>query len=71
MSAMSLTGLEVAGMNEEQMKNEKLYQTTMHIARRMLGEGLISREEYAIIDTKMSEKYAITLGTLFADIDLI
>lgn len=58
-------------MSKEQMRREKLYQITMSIAKRMLTDGLISKEEYAIIDTKMKEKYQPTLGTLFADIDLI
>lgn len=58
-------------MSKEQMKREKLYQITMSMAKRMLDDGLISKEEYAIIDTEMKEKYRPTLGTLFADIDLI
>lgn len=58
-------------MSKEQMKMEKLYQITMSMAKRMLDDGLISKEEYAIIDTEMKEKYRPTLGTLFADIDLI
>lgn len=58
-------------MNKEQMEREKLYQTTMSIARMMLKNTLISREEYAEIDTKMQEKYCPSLGTLFADIDLL
>lgn len=58
-------------MSKEQMRREKLYQITMSIAKRMLADGLISKEEYTIIDTKMKEKYQPTLGTLFADIDLI
>lgn len=58
-------------MNKEQMAHEKLYQTTMSIARTMLKNALISREEYAEIDTKMREKYRPSLGTLFADIDLL
>lgn len=58
-------------MSKEQMRREKLYQITMSIAKRMLADGLISKKEYTIIDTKMKEKYQPTLGTLFADIDLI
>ena len=58
-------------MSKEQMVREKLYQTTMSIARRMLRNSLISKEEYAVIDTKMKEKYHPILGTLFADIDLL
>ena len=71
MLATSSTDSEVAAMSKEQMRREKLYQITMSIAKRMLADGLISKEEYAMIDTKMKEKYQPTLGTLFADIDLI
>lgn len=56
------------------MKNfhkEKLYQATMLYAKMMFRKGIISREEYAAFDTKMREKYAPSLGTLFCDIDLI
>lgn len=58
-------------MSKEQMAREKLYQTTMSIARRMLRNSLISKEEYAVIDTIFTEKYHPILGTLFADIDLL
>lgn len=58
-------------MNKEQLNNEKLYQTTMSIARKMLKNDLVSKEEYAVIDTKMRKKYQPILGTLFSDIDLM
>ena len=58
-------------MSKDEFRNEKLYQTTMHLARKMLEEGIISEEEYRQIDTIFSEKYQPTLGTLFADIDLL
>ena len=58
-------------MSKEEFKNEKLYQATMHIARKMFNEGLITEEEYRQIDTIFSEKYQPTLGTLFADVDLL
>lgn len=58
-------------MNKEEFRNEKLYQITMHIARQMLAEGLISEKEYRQIDTLFTEKYKPILGTLFADIDLL
>lgn len=57
-------------MNEQEFRNEKLYQTTMHIARKMLSEGLISEEEYCQIDTIFLEKYHPIIGTLFSDISL-
>ena len=58
-------------MSKEQMRREKLYQVTMCMVKRLLGLGIITREEYAEIDTRMREKYEPSLGTLFADIDLI
>ena len=38
-------------MSKEDFRNEKLYQTTMHLARNMLEEGIISEGEYRQIDT--------------------
>lgn len=53
-------------MNEDQFEREKLYQATMNMFRSMLKNGLITEEQYAIIDTKMLLKYQPLLGTLFA-----
>lgn len=68
--ATLLTTSKEAEMSKEEFKNEKLYQTTMHLARKMLTEGLISEDEYRQIDTIFLEKYRPTLGTLFSDIRL-
>jgi hypothetical protein len=43
-------------MSEEMFNAEKLYRATMTIAKSMLTKGLITAEEYTIIDTKMLEK---------------
>ena len=69
-NATSLTGLEVAAMSKEEFKNEKLYQTTMHLVRQMLSEGIISEDEYCQIDTIFLEKYQPVFGTLFSDFRL-
>ena len=67
MSATSQTASEVVmAMNEDQFEREKLYQATMNMFRSMLKNGLINEEQYAIIDTKMLQKYQPLLGTLFA-----
>lgn len=58
-------------MNKEQMRREKLYQITMSMVKKMLSDGLISKEEYAKIDIEMKEKYKPIFSTLFSDIDLI
>lgn len=60
----------VVAMSREEFRNEKLYQTTMHLARKMLSEGIISEEEYRQIDTIFLEKYKPVFGTLFSDISL-
>lgn len=60
----------VTAMSKEELRNEKLYQTTMHLARKMLEEGIISEEEYRQIDTIFLEKYKPVFGTLFSDISL-
>jgi len=67
---ISLTGSEVAAMSKEEFRNEKLYQTTMHLVRKMLSEGIISEKEYCQIDTIFLEKYRPVFGTLFSDIRL-
>lgn len=66
MSATSQTASEaVMAMNEDQFEREKLYQATMNMFRSMLKKGLITEEQYTIIDTKMLQKYQPLLGTLF------
>lgn len=71
MNATSLTVSKVVTMmSKEEFRNEKLYQTTMHLARKMLEEGIISEEEYRQIDTIFLEKYKHVFGTLFSDISL-
>ena len=67
MSATSQTASEaVMAMNEDQFEREKLYQATMNMFRSMLKKGLITEEQYTIIDTMMLQKYQPLLGTLFA-----
>ena len=51
-------------MSKEEFRNEKLYQTTMHLARKMLSDGLISEDEYRQIDTIFRGKYRPILVSL-------
>ena len=53
-------------MTEEQFEREKCYHASMNLFQTMLKNGLITPEQYAIIDTRMLEKYRPLLGTLFA-----
>lgn len=68
MTATSGIGSEAAAVSKEQLTNEKLYQATMSMVRRMLEKGLISEEEYRQIDTMFLEKYRPVFGTLFSEI---
>ena len=68
MTATSGTGSEAARMSKEQMRQEKLYQVTMSMVRKMLAEGLITEEEYRQIDTMFLAKYRPLFGTLFSEI---
>ena len=58
-------------MSKEEGRREILYQMTMAAARKMLKDGLISREEYEKFDTKMRLKYEPVFGILFTDINLL
>ena len=64
---ISKIGLEVVtDMNDEQFEREKLYQASMEMFRAMLDQGLITEEEFVVIDTKMREKYSPIIGTLLS-----
>lgn len=54
-------------LSKKEFMNEKLYQTTMFIARKMLKEDIITENEYHQIDTMFTEKYSPIFGTLFSD----
>jgi hypothetical protein len=57
-------------MSEEMFNAEKLYQATMAIAKSMLENGIITAEEYTIIDTTMLEKYRPVFGILLSQTSL-
>lgn len=71
MNVMCQIVLEVVGMSEDQLRNEMLYQTTMCLTKNLLKQGVINKEEYRLIDTIFTKKYNPSLGSLFADINLI
>ena len=69
-SALLLSDLEVASMSEEQFNREKLYMATMHLAKKLLKQGIISEKQYEDINEKFTNKYGISLSSLFTRIDL-
>lgn len=54
-------------MNEDQFHREKLYQASMEMFHQMLKDGLITKEQYDIVEAKMKEKYQPLFGTLFSE----
>jgi hypothetical protein len=62
---------EVPQMSEKQFQAEKLYYISISIAKSMLEKGIIDREVYAIIDTKLLEKYRPISATLLSGKPLI
>jgi len=49
-------------MDSETFNNERLYQSSISIARSMFQKQLISEEEYCRIDTFLLEKYQPLMG---------
>ena len=47
------------------------YKSALEQAKNMLAKGIILPKEYAIIDTKMREKYGINSCSIFVEKDLI
>lgn len=51
---------------QRQFERESRYRVAMTVAKAMLSEGLISKEEYQVIDTIFIEKYRPLFGGLYA-----
>lgn len=57
----------VSCMTEIQFQAEKRYQVAISMAKALLEKGLLTEEEYAVIDTKLLEKFQPALGTLLSE----
>ncbi|WP_314826564.1 SHOCT domain-containing protein [Selenomonas noxia] len=57
-------------MTKEEFHNEKMYQATMAMVRRMHSEGLISLEEYERVEQIFLKKYKPLIGTVYAGMAL-
>lgn len=53
-------------MTKEEFHNEKMYQATMAMVRRMQSEGLISSEEYERVEQIFLKKYKPLIGAVYA-----
>jgi hypothetical protein len=54
-------------MSEFQFQAEKKYQVSLAIATSLLKKGLLTQEEYSVIDSKLLEKFRPSLGTLLSE----
>ena len=61
---------EVIAHDERSVYNEKMYQATMAMVRRMHSDGLISPEEYAKVERIFLKKYKPLIGTVYAEMAL-
>ena len=58
-------------MCETMFDAELQYQTAIAIAKNLRSQGLLTEEEYAVIDTKLQAVFSPSLGTLLSENDLI
>lgn len=56
-------------MSEAAFRAELQYQTAISIAKSLRSQGLLTEQEYAVIDTKLQADFSPSLGTLLSDND--
>lgn len=55
-----------ARMGEKEFRAELRYRMSLSVARMLLEDGVVSEEEYRIIDTILLRRHQPMLGTLLA-----
>lgn len=58
-------------MSDSVFNAELQYQIAVSIAKELLSQGLLTKEEFAVINTKLKNDSKPTLGTLLSENDLI
>ena len=56
-------------MSETVFQAELKYQTAISIAKNLRSQGLLTEEEYTVIDTKLQADFSPSLGTLLSEND--
>lgn len=51
-------------MTKEQFNREKHYGAAMALAQEMLSKGIITEDDYKVIDTMFTEKYRPLIGAI-------
>ena len=64
-AVMPLPERRWTAMDEQQARQLLQYRMAMSMARELVNRGIISEEEYAIIDTIMTKKHLETSCTIF------
>lgn len=54
-------------MSAEQFECEKSYMLALRFAHALKEKGLLTEDEFAVIDTKLLEKYRPKFGALFSE----
>ena len=58
-------------MSEDKFRFEMSYLAALSIAKNLCEKGLLSEEEYTVIDTNLRAAFSPSLGTLLSENDLI
>ena len=53
------------------MKKIQAYQSALSQARNMPDKGIIDMADMMLIENKLAEKYGLTYGSIYREIDLI
>ena len=64
-TVMLLPGRRWTAMDEQQTRQLLQYRMAMAMARELVNRGIISEEEYGIIDTIMTKKHLESSCTIF------
>ena len=56
-------------MSDSTFQAELRYQTAISIIKNLRSQGLLTEEEYDVIDTKLQADFSPSLGTLLSDND--
>lgn len=57
-------------MSNEERRREEMYQITMSMARNMLQTGIITANEYEVVEDHFVSKYSPVTGTLLTSLSL-
>lgn len=66
---LQIVSKAVIAMSENVFQAELKYLTAISIAKNLRSQGLLTEEEYTVIDTKLQADFSPSLGTLLSEND--